>query len=260
MEKQHLNGQAACKLAVENLCMDFGAKTVLKNVSFQVKDGELVSILGASGCGKTTILRILIGLTEPTNGRILKDGRDITHDSPSKRGMGIVFHNYALFENMTVLGNVEYALKRSRDKKSNARETALRLLERVGLSEYMNQKPYKLSGGQQQRVAVARTLAMNPDIILLDEPMSALDAETRLSLRAELQSIQKEFGTTMIYITHDQEEAFALSDRIIVMNEGSIQQMDTPNHLIQAPANEFVRRFVCNNLRLKIDSLAKYAL
>ncbi len=190
---------------------------------------------------------------------MIKDGVDITDFSPSKRGMGIVFQNYALFENMTVLGNVEYALKRNPEKRASARETALSLLERVGLSEHTNKRPYKLSGGQQQRVAIARTLAMNPDIILLDEPMSALDAETRLSLRKELQSIQKEFGTTMIYITHDQEEAFALSDRIIVMDEGVIQQMDTPEHMVQEPANEFVRRFVCGNLKQKIDSLAKFA-
>ena len=259
MEKQHLNGQSTDKLAVENLTKDFGKCSVLKEINFGVKDGEIISILGASGCGKTTILRILIGLEEPTSGRVLKDGVDITKLPPSKRGMGIVFQNYALFENMTVLGNVEYALKRDPEKRATARDTAMRLLERVGLEEHINKRPYKLSGGQQQRVAIARTFAVNPDIILLDEPMSALDVETRLSLRSELQSIQKEFGTTMIYITHDQEEAFALSDRIIVMDAGVIQQMDTPSQIVKEPANEFVQRFVCGNLQQKIDSLAKFA-
>ena len=258
MEKS-VDNKRADKLVIERLTKSFGKAPVLKDVSFTVRDGEIVSILGASGCGKTTILRVLIGLTEPTSGRILKDGRDITALPPAARGMGIVFQNYALFENMTVLGNVEYALRRDRAKRASARETAVRLIERVGLAEHMNKRPYKLSGGQQQRVAIARTLAMNPDVILLDEPMSALDAETRLSLRTELQSIQKEFGTTMIYITHDQEEALTLSDRILVMDQGVVQQMDTPRRIVEAPANEFVRRFVCGNLKLKIESLAKYA-
>ena len=258
MEKRDLS-QKNDKLVVENLSMVFSKNRILKNVSFTVKDGEIISILGASGCGKTTILRILIGLLQPTGGRIYKDGRDITQLPSSQRGMGIVFQNYALFENMTVLGNVEYALKCDKSKRATARETAMSLIRRVGLADYVDHMPRQLSGGQQQRVAIARTLAMQPDVILLDEPMSALDAETRLTLRGELQSIQKEFGTTMIYITHDQEEAFALSDRIIVMRDGEIQQMDTPQNIVQAPANEFVKRFVCDNLRIKIDSLSRFA-
>ncbi len=254
-----MNNGRSEKLRIEQLSKSFGKHTVLNNISFSVKDGEMISILGASGCGKTTILRILIGLTEPSSGQIYKAGVEITHLPPAKRGMGIVFQNYALFENMTVLGNVEYALKHDAQRKQGARETAMRLIERVGLKEHLHKRPAKLSGGQQQRVAIARTLAMNPDIILLDEPMSALDAETRLAMREELLSLQKEFGTTMIYITHDQEEAFAISDRIIVMDGGVIQQMDTPHHIVQSPANDFVRRFVCNNLRMKIKALEEYA-
>jgi ABC-type Fe3+/spermidine/putrescine transport system ATPase subunit len=176
--------------------------------------------------------------------------------------MGIVFQNYALFQNMTVLGNVEYALKFHRDYraggKNATRSRAENIIEQVGLTEHIGKKPYKLSGGQQQRVAIARTLAMNPEIILFDEPMSALDAATRLLLRDEIKEIQKKFHSTIIYITHDQEEAFALSDRIMVMDNGVIHQIDTPENIIKNPSGDFVRDFVINNLKRKIKSLAKY--
>jgi ABC-type Fe3+/spermidine/putrescine transport system ATPase subunit len=172
--------------------------------------------------------------------------------------MGIVFQNYALFQNMTVLKNVEYALQFNSGLKSNARSIAENIIEQVGLTEHSNKKPYKLSGGQQQRVAIARTLALNPEIILFDEPMSALDAATRLSLREEIKKIQRNFKSTRIYITHDQEEAFALSDRIMVMNQGNIEQLDTPENIIQHPANQYVNEFVIRNLQLKINSLIKY--
>lgn len=246
------------KLMVESLSKSFSGNEVLKNISFTVEDGEFLSILGSSGCGKTTLLRILAGLTPASSGRILKNGADITGLPPAKRGMGIVFQNYALFENMTVLGNVEYALKCRRETKANARETAAELLRQVGLSEHMDKRPHKLSGGQQQRVAIARTLALNPDIILLDEPMSALDVDTRLSLRQELKDIQRKFGSTMIYITHDQEEALAMSDRVMVLNQGVIQQLDTPLNIVNQPANAFVERFVLQNIRLKLDSLSQF--
>ena len=185
-----------------------------------------------SGCGKTTILRILIGLAQADGGRIYKDGEEISKLSPAQRGMGIVFQNYALFENMTVLGNVAYALKRRQETKSRAADIAREMLSIVGLQEHLDKKPHALSGGQQQRVAIARTLALHPEIILFDEPMSALDVDTRLSLRMELKALQKRFDTTMVYITHDQEEAFALSDRIMVMGEGMIHQLDTPQQML----------------------------
>ncbi len=248
------------KLRVEHLAKHFGQQQVLRDINFSVQEGETISLLGASGCGKTTILRILIGLLEPDAGIVYKDGIDITGLPPAKRGMGIVFQNYALFENMTVLGNVEYALKHNPQRKKDARKDALSLIERVGLTEQKDKRPMKLSGGQQQRVAIARTLAVNPDIILLDEPMSALDAETRLSLRGELKALAAEFGTTMLYITHDQEEAFAMSDRIIVMDGGDIQQMDTPERILSHPANAFVERFVCDNLRIKAEALHQFGL
>jgi ABC-type sugar transport system ATPase subunit len=246
------------KLEVRDLVQVFNKQEVLHRISFTVKDGEFLSILGPSGCGKTTILRILIGLLPPSSGQILKDGTDIGALPPSKRNMGIVFQNYALFQNMTVLGNVEYALKVNRETRSSARSRAEDIIEQVGLTPHIRKKPYKLSGGQQQRVAIARTLAMNPEIILFDEPMSALDAATRLLLREEIKRIQRRFHSTMIYITHDQEEAFALSDRIMVMDHGVIHQLDTPDRIIQNPADRFVREFVLDNLELKINSLVKY--
>lgn len=254
---------AVSKIEVKDLYMNFDGKTTLNHVNFEVREGEFLSILGPSGCGKTTILRILIGLLAPTGGTVIKDGIDITKNAPSDRGMGIVFQNYALFENMTVLGNVEYAMKirkenKTKEAKKAVRERALALLEQLGLSEHIHKKAYELSGGQQQRVAIARTLITNPDIILFDEPMSALDVATRLSLREEIKAIQKKYGTTMIYITHDQEEAFAMSDRIMVMKEANIVQLDTPEAIVRNPADDYVKDFVLRNVKLKIDSLVKY--
>ena len=248
----------AVKLEVQNLTHVFNRQEILHGLDFTVNDGEFLSILGPSGCGKTTILRILIGLLPPTSGRIIKDGVDITAAPASRRNMGIVFQNYALFQNMTVLGNVQYALKFNKELKSRSREIAENIIEQVGLAEHINKKPWKLSGGQQQRVAIARTLACNPQIILFDEPMSALDAATRILLRDEIKHIQEKFHSTMIYITHDQEEAFALSDRIMVMDNGTIQQLDAPDAIVTNPANEYVREFVVDNLHRKINSLIKH--
>ncbi len=252
------------KIIVSNLSKAFGQTGVLRDVSFTVRDGEFLSILGPSGCGKTTILRILIGLESADSGTIVKDGKDITRLPPALRNMGIVFQNYALFENMSVLRNVAYTLRKSvatkgvYDREGAARK-AREMLDLVGLSDHLDKKPRQLSGGQQQRVAIARTLALNPDVILFDEPMSALDVDTRLSLRGELKEIQKRFGNTMIYITHDQEEAFAMSDRIMVMNEGVIHQLDTPHNIIDHPADDYIRQFVIKNINTKIGSLIQFA-
>lgn len=251
-------GVSRDKLVARGLTKRFGGDTVLHGLDFEVRDGEFLSILGPSGCGKTTTLRILIGLIEPDGGTLRLDGRDITHAPSSKRDMGIVFQNYALFENMTVRGNVEYALKFHPELSSMRGRIAEEVLAKLGLSDYLDQSVRQLSGGQQQRVSIARTLALNPSIILFDEPMSALDVETRLSLRAELKRIQAEFGTTMVYITHDQEEAFALSDRIMVMGDGRIHQLATPLAIIENPADDYVSEFVVRNLRIKMDSLARF--
>ena len=242
----------------------YGNNHVVKDLDLEVAEGEFLTLLGPSGCGKTTILRILIGLESADEGVILKDGVDITNLPSAKRKMGIVFQNYALFENMSVLKNVQYALLKSSStkdtfNKEKAAETAREMLELVDLSEHINKKPRQLSGGQQQRVAIARTLALNPDVILFDEPMSALDVDTRLSLRGELKELQKRFGTTMIYITHDQEEAFAMSDRIMVMDAGVIQQLDSPANIVDHPANDYVKRFVIQNINIKINSLIQFA-
>ncbi|MBO6066407.1 MAG: ABC transporter ATP-binding protein [Lachnospiraceae bacterium] len=252
------------KIRVEHLYKTFDKAGVLKDINFSVMDGEFLSILGPSGCGKTTILRILIGLETADSGRIIKDGVDITDKPAATRKMGIVFQNYALFENMSVFKNVTYALRNSATTKkdydrASAETKAKEMLEIVGLSEHLNKKPRELSGGQQQRVAIARTLALNPDVILFDEPMSALDVDTRLSLRAQLKDLQKQFGTTVIYITHDQEEAFAMSDRIMVMEEGIIHQLDSPQKIIDEPADEYVKRFVIKNINTKIKSLIQFA-
>ena len=251
-------GVLMSKLSVEDLSKVYGQKTVLDHISFEVQAGEFLSILGPSGCGKTTILRILMGLLEPDGGVVRKDGRDITACSPAERGMGIVFQNYALFENMTVQKNVEYALRFHKELRGKASEIAAGLLRRVGLWELRDKKPGRLSGGQQQRVAIARTLALNPDVILFDEPMSALDVDTRLALRREIKDIQREYGSTMIYITHDQEEAFAMSDRIMVMEAGRIHQIGTPEELVADPADDYVRRFVLENLQIKAESLSRF--
>ena len=236
----------------------FDGKNVLNDISFDLYEGEFLSILGPSGCGKTTLLRILIGLEKADRGEILKEGKDISSLKSIERGMGIVFQNYALFPNMTVLENVEYALKLRKDTKKTAREIATRTLEQVGLADQMSKKPSQLSGGQQQRVAIARTLATNPDIILLDEPISALDVTNREIMKKELKAIQKKFNATMLFITHDQEEAFFLSDRIMVMNEGNIEQIDTPLELYKNPKNKYVEEFVVEQLDKKYSDMLRY--
>jgi ABC-type Fe3+/spermidine/putrescine transport system ATPase subunit len=246
------------KLSVRNLTKSFDGKTVLNNISFDLYEGEFLSILGPSGCGKTTLLRILIGLEKADSGEILKSGQDISGMKSIERGMGIVFQNYALFPNMTVLENVEYALTLRKETKKSAREIALRTLEQVGLTDQKHKKPSQLSGGQQQRVAIARTLATSPDIVLLDEPISALDVANREIMKKELKAIQKKFNATMLFITHDQEEAFFLSDRVMVMNEGNIEQIDTPLELYKNPKNQYVSEFVVEQLDKKYTDLLRY--
>ncbi len=253
MEKK----EQTIKLKVRNIQKLYDDKIILKDISFDVMEGEFLAILGLSGCGKTTLLRILIGLEKQDKGSIYKDEKEISLLPPDQRGMGIVFQNYALFPNMTVLSNVEYALKRRKETKKTARDTALRVLEQLGMSEHLDKKPRQLSGGQQQRVAIARTLAMNPDIILLDEPISALDVTNREIMKRELKEIQKKFHTTMIFITHEQEEAFYLADRIMVMSEGTIEQLDTPDQIFRHPANSYVKEFVVAHLEQKYQSLLK---
>ena len=245
------------KLKIENLTKIYNNKAVLNQLNFNVKDGEFLSILGPSGCGKTTLLKILIGIEDSTSGIIKKGNKNITKVDPSKRGMGIVFQNYALFPNMNVLQNVMYALNLKIKDKNKAQNEAINMLKLLNMEEHLKKYPHELSGGQQQRVAIARTLVLKPDIVLFDEPMSALDADNRLLLRKELKSIQKKLKTTMIYITHDQEEAFSLSDRVMIMNSGNIEQIDTPNKIYNHPKNDYVKKFVVDHLTLKVASIEK---
>ena len=248
-------------ISCENINKKFKSKTVLEDVSFEIQRGEFLSLLGPSGCGKTTILRMLIGIEKPSSGRIIKDGVDITDTAPKDRNIGIVFQNYSLFPNMDVYHNISYALQSKKDE--NGRKTSQDeidrkvkgIIETVGLEEHVYKKPKQLSGGQQQRVAIARTLVLNPDIILFDEPMSALDAEIKVVLRQQLKEIQKQLKITMVYVTHDQEEAFALSDRIMVLHDLRIAQLDTTYNLYHHPADAFVKRFVVDHLDLKVKSI-----
>ena len=252
-----LNNNDEVKLVVKDLYKSYDNEDILKKISFDVKKGEFLSVLGPSGCGKTTLLRILIGLEKQDGGTIEKDGVEISGLPSSERGMGIIFQNYALFPNMTVLENVSYALKIRKDTKDDADKIARETLDILGLTEHLNKKPRQLSGGQQQRVAIARTLALNPDIILLDEAISALDVANREVMKKELKVIQKRFNTTMIFITHEQEEAFYLADRVMIMSEGNIEQIDTPDNIYKNPKNQYIKDFVIAHLEQKYNSLLK---
>ena len=242
-------------LKIENLSKRYGKNLVLEDISFEVEKGEFLSLLGPSGCGKTTILRLIIGIEKASSGRIYKFGEDISDLSPMKRNIGIVFQNYSLFPNMNVYQNIAYALKSRKLPNEEIDKKVREIIDIVELNEHVNKKPVNLSGGQQQRVAIARTLVLNPDIILFDEPMSALDAEIKVILRNQLKEIQKKLNMTMIYVTHDQEEAFALSDRVMVLNDCRIMQFDTPYNLYHKPANEFVKKFIVNHLDMKVKSI-----
>lgn len=243
-------------LEVNNITKIFNSRKILDDISFPVYKGELLSIIGPSGCGKTTLLRILIGLETMDEGNIVLERNDISKIHPSKRKMGIVFQNYSLFENMTVLENVAYPLRnQTKISKQQSQNEAMELLKMVGLEDQKNKYPAQLSGGQRQRVAIIRTLALKPDIILFDEPMSALDANIRLTLQREIKNLQKKTHTTMIYITHDVEEAYLLSDKIMILNEGVIQQLDTPENIYKNPSNEFVKSFVNGHIQDKILAL-----
>ena len=239
----------------ESINKKYKSKTVLEDISFTVNRGEFLSLLGPSGCGKTTILRMLIGIEKPTSGKILKDGIDITNSPPKDRNIGIVFQNYSLFPNMDVYHNISYALQSRKMGKEDIDRKVREIIETVGLEEHIYKKPKQLSGGQQQRVAIARTLVLNPDIILFDEPMSALDAEIKVILRQQLKEIQRKLKITMIYVTHDQEEAFSLSDRIMVLNDMRVAQLDTPYNIYHHPADNFVKRFIVEHLDLKVKSI-----
>ncbi len=231
-------------LSLTNISKQFVNNTVVKDFNLDVDKGEFVSFLGPSGCGKTTTLRMIAGFEIPTTGSVTLEGKDITNKAPNQRNVGMVFQAYALFPNMTVAGNIGFGLKIRGEKKEVIRSTVQEMLALIHLEQRGDSYPYQLSGGQQQRVALARALAIHPEVLLLDEPLSALDAKIRVQLRAEIRAIQKKLGITAIYVTHDQEEALSISDRIVVMFEGKIEQMGSPFEIYNFPQTAFVAGFV----------------
>lgn len=228
----------------KNVTKRYGETTALDNFDLQIKSGELVSLLGPSGCGKTTALRAVAGFLDINEGDILLDGTSIIDKPPAKRGFGMVFQAYSLFPNMTAEKNINFALELKKVKASERAKRVEELLQVVNLIEHKDKFPHQLSGGQQQRVALARALAIEPPVLLLDEPLSALDANVRDQLRDEIRDVQKKSGITTIFVTHDQNEAMYVSDRVAVMRSGTLQQIDIPTELYQNPANPFVAEFV----------------
>lgn len=229
----------------------YGNTFAARDVSFSVKKGEILSLLGPSGCGKTTVLKIVAGLVRPDSGSVLLSGRDITDLPPERRGFGMVFQNYALWPHMTVFDNVAFGLRMRRYSDAEIRKRVKEALELVRINGLENRYPSQLSGGQQQRVAIARAIAPNPEAILLDEPLSNLDAKLREELRHELRAIIKSIGITAIYVTHDQLEALSLSDRIAVMKDGRILQIGTPREVYEEPVDEFVATFLGESVPAK---------
>ncbi len=231
-------------LRIQRLSKTFGAFTALDDISLEIAEGEFVCFLGPSGCGKTTLLRAIAGLDIQTTGRIEQSGRDISVLPPTKRDFGIVFQSYALFPNLTAARNVAYGLENARARRAEVARRVRELLDMVGLGEHGGKYPAQLSGGQQQRVALARALATSPGLLLLDEPLSALDAKVRVHLRHEVKQLQRRLGVTTIMVTHDQEEALTMADRIMVMNHGAIEQIGTPLEIYREPASPFVADFI----------------
>ncbi|PYN20765.1 MAG: putative 2-aminoethylphosphonate ABC transporter ATP-binding protein [Candidatus Rokuibacteriota bacterium] len=231
-------------LRIRNLTKKFGAFTALDHISLEIAEGEFVCFLGPSGCGKTTLLRAIAGLDIQTSGGIEQGGRDISALPPTKRDFGIVFQSYALFPNLTAAKNVAYGLENTRAKRADVAKRVRELLDMIGLGEHGGKYPAQLSGGQQQRVALARALATSPGLLLLDEPLSALDAKVRVRLRHEIKQLQRRLGVTTIMVTHDQEEALTMADRIVVMNHGAIEQIGPPLEIYREPASPFVADFI----------------
>jgi len=232
------------QLVLENISKHFGSLVAVRDVELVIEPGEFVCFLGPSGCGKTTLLRIITGFEQQTSGNLIYDGNVINDVIPQKRDFGIVFQSYALFPNMTVHQNISFGLKMRKVPSKLSDERVSEILQLVGLTEWESHYPSQLSGGQQQRVALGRAIAIKPKVLLLDEPLSALDAKIRLRLRTVIKKLQEELGVTMIYVTHDQEEALALADRVVIMREGEIRQIGTPWEIYKEPKTSFIAEFV----------------
>ncbi|MBA8881139.1 ABC transporter ATP-binding protein [Phyllobacterium myrsinacearum] len=231
-------------LTISHLKKSFGATTVVHDFNLNIEKGEFISFLGPSGCGKTTVLRMVAGFETPTSGTISIGGKDVVNLKPNQRNIGMVFQAYALFPNMTVAQNVAFGLKVAKKPQAEINATVHEMLSLIKLDHLAERFPYQLSGGQQQRVALARALATKPQVLLLDEPLSALDAKIRVSLREEIRAIQRKLGITTIFVTHDQEEALSISDRIVVMYEGKAEQVGAPFEIYNHPSSRFVASFV----------------
>lgn len=238
------NGEAKCALELQGISKSFGNNQVLNHVDLRIGEGEFIVLLGPSGCGKTTLLRAISGLLTPDSGKVVLRGRDITRLPTNKRDMGIVFQSYALFPHMTVEENVAFGLKMRKIPKEEQHKKVSEGLRRVNLEGYESRKITQMSGGQQQRVALARALVLNPSLLLMDEPLSNLDAKLRAFVRVEIAQIQRQLGVTTIMVTHDQVEAMTMADRIVLINEGAIQQDARPVEIYERPANLFVAGFV----------------
>ena len=241
---RQVTGSGGTSVVLQNLSRSFGATRALDGLSIEMAPGELVALLGPSGCGKTTALRIVAGFETADSGSVLVDGKDISSVPAARRDMGMVFQSYSLFPNMSAQDNVGFGLRMRKVGTSARRTKATELLEMVGLAPQAKQFPHQLSGGQQQRVALARALAIEPRVLLLDEPLSALDAKVRLQLREQIRTLQQRLGTTTLFVTHDQEEALSMADRVGVMSNGKLEQIAAPDELYDHPATAFVAEFV----------------
>ncbi|MBL4647206.1 MAG: putative 2-aminoethylphosphonate ABC transporter ATP-binding protein, partial [Rhizobiales bacterium] len=231
-------------LKIDNLWKAFGSFYALKDVSLEIQPGEFVCFLGPSGCGKTTLLRAIAGLDLQTSGTIFQDGKDVSNLPPAERDFGIVFQSYALFPNLTIEKNISFGLENAKRSKADINSRVTELLALVDLADQAKKYPAQLSGGQQQRVALARAIATSPGLLLLDEPLSALDAKVRVHLRHEVKDLQRKLGITTVMVTHDQEEALAMADRIVVMNHGVVEQIGIPTDVYREPASFFVANFI----------------
>ena len=231
-------------LTLTNVSKSFGAAVAVEDFNLEVEKGEFVSFLGPSGCGKTTTLRMIAGFELPSSGMVNLAGEDVTYKSPNQRNVGMVFQSYSLFPNMTIGQNIGFGLKVRNTPQDQINQRVDEMLALIHLEKHINKYPYQLSGGQQQRIALARALAISPRVLLLDEPLSALDAKIRVELRMEIRRIQQTMGITTVYVTHDQEEALSLSDRVVVMSQGRIEQVGTPPQIYNYPSTEFVAQFV----------------
>ena len=240
-------------LELKNVKKSYDGTVVLKNISLDIGEGEIVSILGPSGCGKTTLLNLILGIVDADGGRIIFNGEDLTDVPMEKRGFNIVFQDYALFPNLNVYQNITYGLRNKPEISS--KEEVEDLIRLLGLEEHLTKRIGQLSGGQKQRVALARTMVMKPKILLLDEPLSALDGVIKESIKDRIRTIAKEYNLTTIIVTHDPEEALTLSDRVMIINDGEIAQFGRPEEIIERPENNFVKKFILNQLEIKRNNI-----